>query len=61
MQDLLSLGKLAELVQESPRRIQEALDALGIEPELRLNDVDHFGRDVLNQLRGFFYNLSKGQ
>ena len=59
MQDLLSLGKLAETLQRSPRQIEQALDSLGISPELRLNDVDHFSRDVVNRLRGFFYNIGK--
>ena len=60
MQDLVSVGKLAETLQRSPREIEEALTALGLEASLRLNDVDHFDRSVVNRLRGFFYNLEKG-
>lgn len=57
--DLLSVGKLVELTQKSPQEIQRALDELGIEPDLRLNDIDHYPRDAANKLRGFFYNIEK--
>lgn len=59
MQDLISLGKLAEILQRPPREIEQALDSLGLDPELRLNDVDHFDRTVVNKLRGFFYNSKR--
>ena len=44
-QELLSLGKMSELVQESPRQIQRALDALDIKPSLILNDVAYYPRE----------------
>ena len=58
-QDLISLGKLAEILQRPPREIQRALDSLGVAPALRLNDIDHFDRDVTNRLRGYFLNVGK--
>ena len=45
-QDLLSLGKVAELTQEAPGRLQRALDRLGIEPALILNDVAYYVREA---------------
>jgi len=44
MQDLLSLGKMSEMAQEAPGRLQRALNRLGIEPVLILNDVPYFER-----------------
>ncbi len=44
--DLLSLGKMSELTQEAPRRLQRALDSLGIEPILILNDVAYYPREA---------------
>ncbi len=59
MQDLLSIGKLAETLQRSPLEIAKTLDELDVEASLRLNDLDYFHRDVVNKLRGFFYNIEK--
>ena len=59
MQDLVSLGKLCEITQRSPAEIQTALDALDIEPSLILNDVAHYDRDVVNRLRGYFFNCGR--
>ena len=60
MQDLVSTGKLAEITQRSPQEIERALDSLDIQATLRLNDVDHFDRGVVNRLRGYFFNVEKG-
>ena len=57
MKDLLSLGKLCEILQRSPHEIEQALGSLGIEPSLILNDVAHFDRVVVNRLRGYFHNV----
>ena len=59
MQDILSIGKLAETLQHSPAEIERALAALEIEPDLRLNDLNYFDRAVVNKLRGFFFNVKK--
>lgn len=59
MRDLLSIGKLAEVLQRGPGEIQTALAELGIEPALRLNDLAYYSRDVVNRLRGFFFNVEK--
>ena len=57
MQDLISLGKMAEMTQEAPGRLQRALDRLGISPTLVLNDVPYFeraasGKSLLSILDG---------
>lgn len=44
MKDLVSIGKMCEMTQESPRRLERALDALGIEPEIILNDIPYYPR-----------------
>jgi len=46
MQDLLSLGKMAELTNESPHRLRRALDTLGIDPVLILNDIAYYPREA---------------
>ena len=60
MQDLVSIGKLAENLQRSPRVIERALAELEIESDLALNDVRYFQRAAVNKLKGFFYNTQEG-
>ena len=40
--DLFSTGKLAEMLQASPNRIERAAERAGIRPGLRLNGVMYY-------------------
>ncbi len=40
--DLLSTGKLAELLQESPGSIERACEQAKVKPVLRLNGLSYF-------------------
>jgi hypothetical protein len=40
--DLISVGKLAEILQASPRVIEQAAQAAGVMPSLRLNGILYF-------------------
>ena len=59
MQDLVSIGNLAENLQRSPRVIERALSELEIEPVLSLNELCYFDSASINALRGYFYNLER--
>ena len=46
MQDLFTLGRLSERLQQPPGTIEHAIRALAIEPELRMNGVPYFSTDA---------------
>jgi hypothetical protein len=49
--DLLSIGKLAELLQRSPRRIEQAAIAASVPPALRLNMIPYFAEADVDKIR----------
>jgi hypothetical protein len=49
--DLLSIGKMSELLQQPVRTIQRRLDLLKIEPTLFLNDVPYYQREAVTAAR----------
>ena len=49
--DLLSVGKLAELLQATPARIAIAADAAGVAPKFRLNGVGYFASEDVERIR----------
>ena len=49
--DLLSLGKLAEIFQASPRLIERAAAAAQIAASLRLNCIPYFAETDIERIR----------
>ena len=49
--DLLSIGKLCELLQASPNQIERAAQRGGVRPSLRLNGVPYFADLALDPIR----------
>ena len=49
--DMSSLGKLAEILQASPNRIERAAERAGIRPGLRLNGVVYYTDLAIDPIR----------
>lgn len=49
--DLLSIGKLAEVLQASPARIEVAAERAGVRVSLRLNGVPYFNDADVDEIR----------
>lgn len=49
--ELLSIGRLAALFQEHPAKIRRAIEALNIEPSLRLNETAYYGESSVERIR----------
>lgn len=49
--DLLSLGRLSELFQAHPAKIRRAIEALGVEPSLRLNGRAYYSEADVERIR----------
>ena len=47
---LVSIGHLAGAVQASLPRVLDALERLRIQPEVRIDDVDHYPADAVDQV-----------
>ena len=50
--DLMSTGKLAELLQASPNRIERACEQAHIEPAIRLNGLNYYRDADVEAIRG---------
>lgn len=48
--DLLSLGKVCELLQQTPRQIELAAQRAGIVPDWRINSVPHFNAEQVEAI-----------
>jgi hypothetical protein len=49
--DLLSLGKLCELLQASPNRIARAAELARVKPTFQLNGVAYFADPAVDAIR----------
>lgn len=47
---IISIGKACSLIQAMPERIRGAADALGIEPAMRINNIDHYTEADLQRI-----------
>ena len=49
--DLLSIGKLCELLKASPNQIERAAGRAGVRPVLRLNSISYFTDSDIDKIR----------
>jgi len=49
--DLLSIGKMAEVLQASPARIEVAAERAGVRVSLRLNGVKYYADRDIDDIR----------
>ena len=53
-QEFHSVGHMSALMQRSPREIGKAAELLGVKPAMKLNGVDHYDAEQLEQLLEHF-------
>ena len=49
--NIVSIGYAAQLLQAMPNRIREVAQACRIEPACRINNIDHYSEESLEQIR----------
>jgi hypothetical protein len=49
--DFLTIGKLCEILQLSPTRVQKLVEDAGASPKFTINGIAHFDEGVIDQLR----------
>lgn len=57
--DLLSAGKLCEILQVPHRELRDMLEALHVHPALFLNSVPHYDASAVARLRGWLASARK--
>jgi hypothetical protein len=53
---IISIGQAAALIQAMPTRIRNAAIALGIQPAMRINNVDHFAESDIERIAAYLRN-----
>jgi hypothetical protein len=49
--DFLTLGKVCEILQESPTHIRRMAVAAGVQPSFTVNGIEHFSADAISRLK----------
>ena len=52
--NVYSIGRLSQMFQRSPCQLRAAFEALGVEPALSINDINHFDDAAVEKLRRHF-------
>jgi hypothetical protein len=55
----VSIGQAAAWLQQSPQRIEQAAQSLGVRPAMRLNRVDHYHESDVERIGDYLQSRAR--